>query len=405
MTNMDRFYEEIKTGKSHFRRSALRQTWVGIHPQDEPVVVEPHLRFVQSTEERDEDCFYCYPSKDELVKVISSVPNRDPNIDSDWLMVEVPHKGRWMGVENQRHGFPGPTSLDDFLTAHGIENSIIEHPYHNESVLTYSPQHLGELLKFIRDRITYYQETDPTYHYYLVTRDLGTAVGEKSRHPHSHVYATPFIPPSVELEIKCAERFFEYRRKCAYCQLIDEELRIKSVLGEDHSRIVYENDNFLVVVPFAPKTAYETWILPKAVETKGGSLDTKLSIVDSDGVHKPLIKLSDESMQSLADVYSKVVRALYDVTGGAPMRMYLRTMPTEAANTHFLQAQKQLERQKRGVSTEEPILVQMYYHPHIQIQPKLYEHGGFIISSGTPVTPILPERAAGLLREAINKVV
>src|SRR5438270_371255 len=54
-----------------------------------------------------------------------------------------------------------------------------------------------------------------------------------------------------------ALEFFNYRGRCIYCDMVQEELA-------NERRIVLDTTHFTVFCPYASRFPFETWILPKA---------------------------------------------------------------------------------------------------------------------------------------------
>ena len=50
--------------------------------------------------------------------------------------------------------------------------------------------------------------------------------------------------------------FFNYRGRCIYCDMIQQELA-------DEKRIVLDSPHFTAFCPYASRFPFETWILPK----------------------------------------------------------------------------------------------------------------------------------------------
>ena len=60
------------------------------------------------------------------------------------------------------------------------------------------------------------------------------------------------VPPGV-LE---PESYYRYKDRCIFCDIIRQEL-------QQDIRVVCANDHFITISPFAPRTPFEMWVLPK----------------------------------------------------------------------------------------------------------------------------------------------
>jgi UDPglucose--hexose-1-phosphate uridylyltransferase len=121
-------------------------------------------------------------------------------------------------------------------------------------------------------------------------------------------------------------------------------------------RVLLENDEFLAICPFAPRSPFEVWILPK---------NHRSSYAD----------LTPDSCLLLAQVFQETLQRLEKVIGQAPYNYILHTAPFR-----------------------EPELT--YYHWHFEIMPKLTLMAGFEWGSGFFINPTPPEDAAQYLRDA-----
>ena len=128
--------------------------------------------------------------------------------------------------------------------------------------------------------------------------------------------------------------------------------------------MVEENTYFSVIVPFAARFAYETWILP----------------------HRHVASLSDmndEELQELADVYKRQVRR-YDL-------LFQRSAPniTLLHNAPCNEDESALNKQ---------CCFHLAFHPPLRDAEKLKYLAGFESGSNNIVNPVQPEIAAEQLR-------
>ena len=119
--------------------------------------------------------------------------------------------------------------------------------------------------------------------------------------------------------------------------------------------MILENAEFVAISPFAPRSPFEIWILPKMHQSS-------------------YIDLQDESYRLLAELFSETLQRLEKALGKVPYNFMLHTAPIG-----------------------EPEL--NYYHWHFEIVPKLTLIAGFEWGSGFYINPTPPEDAAQYLRE------
>lgn len=78
---------------------------------------------------------------------------------------------------------------------------------------------------------------------------------ENNYHIHSHHIAMPIIPKLIQEELYGAKKYFNFKDRCIYWDIINEELK-------DISRLIYENKDFIIAFcPFASRMPFEICIL------------------------------------------------------------------------------------------------------------------------------------------------
>ncbi|HUS20168.1 MAG TPA: UDP-glucose--hexose-1-phosphate uridylyltransferase [Terriglobales bacterium] len=113
-----------------------------------------------------------------------------------------------------------------------------------------------------------------------VFENRGAAMGASNPHPHCQIWATETIPVEPQKELSAQRTYREARSACLLCDYAALETR----LGE---RVVFENDSFIVVVPFWAVWPFETLVIAKT--------------------HAPdLPSLSGNQRQGLADVLRRI---------------------------------------------------------------------------------------------------
>ncbi len=53
-----------------------------------------------------------------------------------------------------------------------------------------------------------------------------------------------------------SRNYFSYKERCIYCDIVHQE-------SHDNVRVVKENADFIAIAPFASRSPFELWILPK----------------------------------------------------------------------------------------------------------------------------------------------
>ncbi len=236
----------------------------------------------------------------------------------------------------------------DKMNGIGAHEVIIENPDHQVTLATIPLNGFVEVLTAYRDRINALAQ-DPRFKYVLIFKNQGRAAGASLEHSHSQLIGLPIVPELVMEEQSGGKFYYNYKERCVFCDMIRQET-------QQQARIVLENQEFLAVCPFAPRSPFEVWILPKAH-------------------YSSYVDLNDDSYPLLAEIFSETLKRLEKVLGKAPYNFILHTAPFR-----------------------EPELP--HYHWHFEIMPKLTLMAGFEWGSGFFINPLPPEDAAKYLREA-----
>lgn len=260
-----------------------------------------------------------------------------------WWVRVVPNKFPALEIEGplNRRG----EGMYDCMTGIGAHEVLIETPEHNLGLCDLPLRQLQEILWAFRDRVIELKK-DPRFRYALIFKNYGREAGASLDHPHSQIIAMPIVPKRVQEEVEGARRYWEYKERCVFCDIIHQEQR-------DQQRVVLENSGFIAVAPFASRFPFETWIMPKEHALYFHEIQ-KNQIVD------------------LADILRRLLGRLKDILDDPPYNFMIHTAPFE----------------RSGIP---------YYHWHIEVIPKLTRVAGFEWGTGFYINPTPPEDAARYL--------
>ncbi len=239
--------------------------------------------------------------------------------------------------------------LYDKMNGIGAHEVIVETPNHNESFTHLPHDRMAQVFFAFRDRLIDLAH-DSRFRYVMVFKNNGKSAGASLEHSHSQLVALPILPRMIVSELEGSLAYYKYKERCVFCDIIHQECR-------DQTRIVCENERFLVITPFAPRSPFEMWVLPKKHSSAYISMD-------------------DESFGQLTAVFSECLRRLDGCIPNAPYNFVLHTSPLRS---------QPLE----------------HFHWHFEIVPKLTQIAGFEWGSGFYINPTPPEDAAKYLREVV----
>jgi len=238
-----------------------------------------------------------------------------------------------------------------FLTTPGLGRSeiVVETPEHVTAPTQLTDGQFAAVFRAYRDRILALME-DSRLAYASIFKNVGAEAGASLGHTHSQIVATPVVPELVEAELTGGRDFLTRTRRCVFCDLIGRELA-------SGARIVARSEHFLVVTAFAPRFAYELWILPIA--------------------HASRYELiTDERALELAQVVKRALAAL-DIAQSEPAYNWcLHTAPLRSTEL-------------------------AHYHWHLEVLPRTARPAGLEWGYACFITTVAPETAAAELRAAL----
>jgi len=83
----------------------------------------------------------------------------------------------------------------------------------------------------------------PEINHVQIFENRGAMMGASNPHPHCQIWATASVPEAPAKELQSQREYLRVHERCLLCEYIKLELR-------QDERIVCENDDFIVLVPF-----------------------------------------------------------------------------------------------------------------------------------------------------------
>ncbi|WP_455089906.1 galactose-1-phosphate uridylyltransferase [Peptoanaerobacter stomatis] len=223
----------------------------------------------------------------------------------------------------------------------GIHDVIVETPKHNETYFTMDLNQFNIIYEKIHKR---YKEliNNDDISYVSLFKNYKMLGGASLQHSHSQILSLDAIPIKLNYEINSSYEYYKDKHSCPYCDMLNFEMKAEK-------RIIYENEYFIALEPYASAYKYETWILPK----------NHISSFEN-----------EDKISYLSEILYKVFNLLYNTIGNFPFNMYLNSLlknKTECKDS---------------------------YHYSFRIIPKIAGSAGFEMSSGIRVNSVYPEDAA-----------
>jgi UDPglucose--hexose-1-phosphate uridylyltransferase len=277
-------------------------------------------------------------------EILAFRPNSSEPNKPGWTLRVISNKFPALRIEGDlnREG----RGIFDKMNGVGAHEVIIETPDHNKDLIDLDKKQVEDVIWAYRER-TVDLKKDPRFRYILIFKNQGEAAGASLEHSHSQLIATPIVPKRVSEELEGAGKYYEYKERCIFCDIIKQEI-------SESERVVLQNDSFISIEPFAPRFPFETWILPKE--------------------HLPAFEgIKKEKIPALAAILKETLQRLAKALNNPPYNYILHTSPVDSYDSDD-------------------------YHWHIEIMPKLTRVAGFEWGTGFYINPTAPEDAASYLR-------
>ncbi len=243
----------------------------------------------------------------------------------------------------------------DLMNGIGAHEVVIETPRHIANIADLEEEQITKVIDCYIERF-FQLEKDKRFKYVLLFKNYGRpAGGGRLKHARSQLIATPVNPKRVKEELVGARKFFEYKERCVFCDIIKQELQQKE-------RVIIDIDGIIAISPFASRFPFEAWILPKE------------HCCD-------FFTIKPECRRDLAGIIKRVMLKLKVSLNDVPYNFILHTAP--------------FRRPKAGYWKT----IDEDYHWHIEVIPRLTRVAGFEWGTGFYLNPTSPEEATKILRE------
>ena len=138
----------------------------------------------------------------------------------------------------------------------GVCRVVCFHPDHS---LTLSRMQVAEIVPVVEAWREQWLELGrrPEIQHVQIFENRGALMGSSNPHPHGQIWATEHLPDEPEAELTNQLAYRAEHGKCLLCETLAVEL-------EQEERIVCQNDEFVVIVPFWAVWPFETLLLSRA---------------------------------------------------------------------------------------------------------------------------------------------
>ena len=294
------------------------------------------------------ECPFCLGNESATPPEIIAYRDNDSKPNSPgWRIRVIPNKFPALRIEGEinRRG----EGLYDRMNGIGAHEVIIETNDHSKDLVDLDLKSFEEVIFAYQQRIIDLKK-DQRFRYVMIFKNFGAAAGASLEHSHSQLIATPVVPKRVIEEMDGAKRYYEYRERCIFCDMVVQETR-------DRKRLIAENNTFIMLCPFAPRFPFETWILPR--NHMSNFEDAK-----------------NEELLDLAAILKDCLVRLKKALNTPPYNFIIHTTPITIKGIDF-------------------------YHYHLEVIPVLTRIAGFEWGTGFYINPTAPEESASYLKNII----
>lgn len=315
---------------SFFRQDPLSGEWVLFAPNRG---ARPNA-FIRSADDEASttDCPFCPGHENETPPEIERRGTSDA-----WTIRVIPNRypALWPGPR-------GPLRAGS-TKGTGTHEVIIDAPTHTH-LDEMSPAEAVQLFEVYAKRGKAARAVDGVKAVVLFKND-GENAGESIHHPHTQLLGLPLVPDRIE------RMAFHFGSECSFCT------ELRSIPHSDlEGRLIHEEEGFAIITPFAPRRAYEAWIVPRR---HVGSID----------------ELSAAEIRTFAEMTRRAVRAVRRIASGVCFNLCFYQSPVKHPGS---------------------------FHLYAEVAPRRSTMGGFELETGIMINVVTPEEAAIKLRSLVK---
>jgi UDPglucose--hexose-1-phosphate uridylyltransferase len=305
------------------------------------------LDFIEE-KEKDNNNFSPFAAGNESMtppEIYAIRPNDSAPNSPGWTLRIIPNKYPALKVEGELN--KRGEGIFDMMNGIGAHEVIIETPDPEKKLEDLDNTAVKDIFQVFKERILDLKK-DIRLKYAIVFKNKGFAAGASLKHAHSQLIATPIIPKNVIEELSGSESYYELKERCIFCDIIRQEIK-------DNIRVVYEEELFVVIEPFAPRFPFETWVLPKKHFSHYETID-------------------NDHLFHLAITMKTVLKKINSALQEPAYNFLIHTAPL----------------QEKALN---------HYHWHLELIPRITNVAGFEWGSGFYINSTSPEDAARYLKE------
>lgn len=335
---------------SELRQNLATREWVVIAPErgEKPSSIKSRIaKEAISDKEYEPNCPFC-PGNEERFSEVENF--RIDDSKGNWQVKAVDNKYKILDAYEGCPIVSEPFEDDGIykkLKGCGSHELIIENSRHSKTIVDMDEDEIKNIILAFIDRYRAFKK-NPNNLITIIFKNYGAMAGQSQIHSHSQIVGSRVVPLYIRSLLREAERYFDDNGTCVFCDILEYEI-------EEKKRVVYQNEDYVIFVPYAAGSEHETWIMPR---------------FHSSGMDA----LTGKRIDNLANALQTILRKFNLAIDNPDFNFVIRNAPYPMSSVPF-------------------------YHCHIQLLPRIKILGGFERGTRIQVNTILPEVSARMLRE------
>lgn len=232
------------------------------------------------------------------------------------------------------------------LPGNGLHEVLVDTPEHTGVIHNFTVKHIQAILSVLQERYEAIK-AKKGIEYIQIFKNCGPEAGMSLMHSHWQIMGIPFLSNYQRRMLAVTKEYYTKNRTCLFCHMLEHEQK-------ERKRIIEENNDFMVFVPFAPKLSYEVWIAPKRHVCCFGDI-------------------KKEELYSLAELLKHTLRRVNQI-------------------------RKDMSYNICFMDKINHVLGEEYCHWYLKIYPRMGSFAGFEFATGSYINPVMPEQAAEFYR-------
>jgi UDPglucose--hexose-1-phosphate uridylyltransferase len=187
-------------------------------------------------------------------------------------------------LQNDSKPFSVKDGLLEAQSEQGICKVICFSPDHSKSLADMA---INDIAKVVKAWQHEYQilGANPDINYVQIFENKGAVMGCSNPHPHGQIWSQSTLPNEVEKKDKQQQAYYNKHKSSLLGDYLKQELALQE-------RIIFENESFVVLIPFWAIWPFEAMIVPKKPQ-------------------KNILEMTDGEASSFAEAIS-VITKVYD---------------------------------------------------------------------------------------------